>query len=91
MKVSGTFLTPPTEVPDSVIVHLAQQLDVLDCTCLRHYNKTQTWWDHAAEIRQRLGYQDFHEQPGHWRLVRWLYGRAWFGDESPSVLFDLTT
>ncbi len=91
VRFLGTFLTPPTEVPDSVIVHLAQQLDILDCTCLRHYNKPQTWWDHAAEIRQRLGYQDFHEQPGHWRLVRWLYGRAWFGDESPSVLFDLTT
>ena len=37
------------------------------------------------------GYQDFSAQPGHWRLVRWLYQRAWIGAESPSMMFDLTT
>jgi TnpA family transposase len=91
VRFLGTFLTPPTEVPNGVIVHLAQQLKILDWTCLKEYSKSQTWWDHATEIRQHFSYRDFHEQPGHWRLIRWLYGRAWAGAESPSILFDVTT
>lgn len=50
-----------------------------------------THWVHAQTIKQHYGYRDFSEQPGHWRLVRWLYQRAWIGGESPSMMFDLTT
>jgi TnpA family transposase len=42
-------------------------------------------------IKQRYGYQEFHSQPEHWKLVRWLYQRSTLSPESPSVLFDLTT
>src|SRR5260221_508076 len=46
---------------------------------------------HATEIQRRHGYRDFHEQPEHFRLIRWLYTRAWVSAERPIAVFDLTT
>jgi hypothetical protein len=43
-------------------------------------------WYHAAEIRQRFGCREFTDQPEHFRLVQWLYMRAWLSAERPSVL-----
>jgi hypothetical protein len=37
------------------------------------------------------GYHEFHEPRVVFRLVRWLYTRAWLSAERPSVLFDLAT
>src|SRR4051794_23633047 len=87
----GAFLADPTDVPPGVIAHLAGQLGLPATTDLRPYRDGEARWDHAAEIRQRFGYHDFGEQPEHFRLVRWLYTRAWLSAERPSVLFDLAT
>jgi hypothetical protein len=87
----GTFLADPTDVPAGVIAHLAAQLDVPPMTDLSPYQSGDARWDHAIEIRQRFGYRDFTEQPEHFRLVRWLYTRAWLSAERPSILFDLAT
>ena len=46
---------------------------------------------HAAEIRRIYGYRDFTNPVEGFRLVRWLYTRAWLSSEQPSVLFDLAT
>lgn len=54
--------------------------------CLpRYLDRTVTHWKHQGEIQQRYGYRDFSGQPGHWQLMRWPYGRAWIGSESPST------
>jgi hypothetical protein len=87
----GTFLADPTDVPAAAIVHLATQLNVPTTTDLTPYRLGDTRWDHATEIKQRFGYRDFTDQPEHFRLVQWLYTRAWLSAEWPSILFDLAT
>jgi hypothetical protein len=91
VRFLGTFQDDPTDVPVGVIAHLAAQLNVPPTTDLSTYQNGDARWDHAIEIRQRFGYRDFTEQPEHFRLVRWLYTRAWLSAERPSVLFDLAT
>jgi hypothetical protein len=91
VRFLSTFLPDPTEVPANVISHAAQQLNIQDPSCLAEYCMRETHWDHAAEIQQAYGYRDFHEPHEVFRLVRWLYTRAWLSAERPSVLFDLAT
>jgi hypothetical protein len=45
----------------------------------------------VAEIQRTYGYRDFRESREVFRLVRWIYSRAWLSAERPSVLFDLAT
>ena len=92
VRFLGTFLIDPIDVPQEVINYLASQLEIEDVTCLPQYLlRSNTRWEHTLTIKKHYGYRDFSEQPGHWRLLRWLYQRAWTGGESPSMLFDLTT
>jgi TnpA family transposase len=92
VRFLGTFLVDPIEVPSIVVAHIAPQLGISDVSCLpRYLDRPGTHWEHANQIQQHYDYLAFNEQPIHWQCVRWLYGRAWIGDESPSVLFDATT
>src|SRR6516225_3254394 len=92
VRFLGTFLSDPTDVPAGVVKQLATQLGIRDVSCLSQYReRATTHQEHASEIQRRLGYRDFTDQPEHWRLVRWLYTRAWLSAERPIVLFDLTT
>jgi Tn3 transposase DDE domain/Domain of unknown function (DUF4158) len=91
VRFLGTFLPNPTEVPASVVTYLATHLDIRDTACLCQYHSRDTQWDHATQIRQVYGYREFHEPRAVFRLVRWLYTRAWLSAERPSVLFDLAT
>ena len=89
LRFLGTFLADPGEAPATVVATLAAQLGIAEASCLERYRTAEARWDHAAEIRQRFGYRDFHDQPGYTFFVRWLYARAWTGAERPSVLFEL--
>ena len=91
VRFLGTFLSDPTDVPAGVVNMLARQLFVSDTSCLREYLEKESRLDHTAEIREKYHYRNFHDQPEHFRLVRWLYERAWLDTDRPSVLFDLTT
>jgi len=91
VRYLGTFLDSPADVPDEVVAHVAKQLAITDPTCLRRYGAGETHWDHVNEIKAAYGYRDFFDQPGHSRLIRWLYARAWVSAERSSLLFDLAT
>jgi len=92
VRFLGTFLPNPIEVPPGVIAYVARQLEIADWSSLPQYmGRPTTRSSHVQEIRAAYGYRDFHDQPGHFRLVRWLYTRAWLSTERPSVLFDLAT
>ena len=90
VRFLDTFVTDVTTVPPSVVQYVAQQLAV-DPAALAIYGRMESRWDHTREIRQVYGYHDLTDQPEHWRLVRWLYGRAWLTAERPMVLFDQAT
>ena len=91
VRFLGTFLDDPLDVPDLVISSLAQQLGVTDTSCLHQYRSRETHWDHIAEIKRWYGYRNFSDPSESFRLVRWLYTRAWLSVERPSLLFDLAT
>ncbi|MBD2309539.1 Tn3 family transposase [Chroococcidiopsis sp. FACHB-1243] len=92
VRFLGTFLINPIDVPPGIVADLAQQLGISQTNCLlRYLERPTTHWEHAQIIKRHYGYQEFTQQPESWRLLRWLYERAWVSDESPSILFDLTT
>jgi hypothetical protein len=92
VRFLGTFLSDPTDVPPGVVKHLAAQLSVADPACLKRYlDRPASHREHAGEIQRRLGYRNFNDQFERFRLLRWLYTRAWRSAERPTVLFDLTT
>lgn len=89
VRFLGTFLSDPTDVPHSVVLTLAAQLNIADLTVLSRYREGQMRYDHVHEIMQEYGYQDFSSQPEHFRFLRWLYTRAWWSEERLTILFDL--
>ena len=92
VRFLGTFLTDPTDVPPSVVSYMSHQLQIEDPSCLpRYLARRVTHHEHAQDITRRYGYRDFHAPREVFRLVRWLYTRAWLSAERPSVLFDLAT
>ena len=51
---------------------------ITDPACLpRYLERPRTHYEHAQAIKRHYGYHDFHAHPEYFRLVRWLYPRAW--------------
>ncbi len=91
VRFLGTFVEDPTNVPMGVLTYVAEQLRLTAPMDMGRYWRVRTHWHHQDAIIRAYQYHTFDAQPGHWRLVRWLYTRAWMGAERPSVLFDQAT
>jgi TnpA family transposase len=87
IRMLGTVLSTPVEVPDVVIRFVAEQLDIDDPSCLKLYpDRLPTQHEHAREIRELLGYRDFDE--GELELRSYVASRVWNSVESRRALFD---
>lgn len=83
----GTFLTDLSQVPEEVVVYLAEQLDITDPACLADYpSREQTRHDHAEEIRREYGFAEFSEHRPD--LEEWLRAQVWTTTDGPKALFD---
>ena len=91
VRFLGTFLDDPTEVPQTVKWAIAHQLGLGELPDLSSYRHDLTHWRHANEIKRHYGYREFNDRSEYFRLVRWLYSRAWISEERPTMLFDLAT
>src|SRR3954447_2386269 len=91
VRFLGTFLDDLVGVPAGVIADLARQLGIGNPDCIAVYREGRARWQHAREIRLRLGYREFTDPFMRFHLARWLYALCWTGTDRPSVLFDRAT
>ncbi|MGW3568696.1 DUF4158 domain-containing protein [Streptomyces sp. NPDC000941] len=89
IRYLGTFLNNPEEVPAVVVAYVAEQLG-LEPSAFAGYGGNEARWDHQEQIRDGYGCTKF-EFDQWFALARWLYQRAWIGNERPTLLFDLAT
>jgi len=70
VRFLGTFLEDPQTIPAGVVNNVAHQLAIDNPSCHAQYCVGEQRWEHAAEIRQRCGYQDFSAWRVQFRLNR---------------------
>ena len=88
VRFLGTFLPNPVDIPSDVIHYIAKQLGIsLPAGVDRYLERKATRSAHCNEIKAIFDYQDFNVI-WRFRLNRWLYSQAWFGNERPSILFE---
>jgi hypothetical protein len=62
VRLLGTFLADPIDVPSVVVEYLAGQLEIEDASCVKGYLKRdQTRLEHRWEISRVDGWHDFAE------------------------------
>jgi hypothetical protein len=85
VRLLGTFLADPVDVPDDVGDCIAAQLDVA-ASCLTTYaEREKTGLEHQWEIAREYGYRDFLDVEA--ELVRWVDDLAWTTGEGPNAIF----
>ena len=68
-------------------MHLNRQLRIAHPPCTpRYLDRPVTHYDHAQDIQRHYGYRNFHEPQKVFRLLWWLYTRAWLNAKRPSGL-----
>jgi hypothetical protein len=91
VRFLGTFLPNPVNVPHDVIRYIAKQLEIELLVDVENYlDRKATRLAHCSEIKSLFNYQDLSGIWGY-RVTRWLYSQAWFGNERPSILFERCT
>jgi TnpA family transposase len=91
VRFLGCFLSDLTETPPVVVEYLATQLSLNATGDWKTYVASKTQSRHRQFIRDRYGYEEFHQSWQPFSLMRQLYARTSLTQESHLVLFDYTT
>ncbi len=82
VRLLGSFLADPLDVPTEAVDFLAEQLGVADPSCLKAYGEREkTRLEHQWEIAREFGYRDFPaveaelSKPGWWSAC-WRFPRV---------------
>lgn len=60
VRMLGTFLENPIDVPRVVVDHVAEQLGIDDPSCVKEYaERVPMQYERAWEIRELLGFREF--------------------------------
>ena len=87
VRMLGTFLSTPADVPPGVAAFVAEQLGIDDASSLKLYpERLPTQHEHAREIRKLLKIRDFDD--GDLQLREHIAGRVWVSNDGPRALFD---
>ncbi|MCX4827108.1 DUF4158 domain-containing protein [Streptomyces sp. NBC_01142] len=87
VRMLGTSMSAPAEVPPGVAEFVAEQLGIDDPSCLKLYpERLPTQHEHAREIRRLLKIRDFED--GDLALREYIAGRVWVSNEGLRALFD---
>lgn len=89
VRFLGTFLEDLGEVPDNVVSHMADQLQIDESAWLAYGERSQR--RHRKKIGRWYGFADFHKSQKPFFLLRYLYARTWLTAEKQLVLFDYAT
>lgn len=89
LRMLGTFLEDPGQVPASALRFAARQLSLSEPEeLIAEYARSEGRWRHAPRIRQHYGYRTYTDPGVGFRLNRFLYALCWTGSDRPSALFD---
>jgi len=87
VRMLGTFLADPGDVPYVAVEYVAEQLGVADPSCIKSYpERLPTQHEHAREIRGLLGYREFADAEAEVRAF--VASRAAQTRDSRRELFD---
>lgn len=86
VRLLGTFLADPLDVPTEAVDFVAGQLEITDASCLKGYAKREkTRLEHQWDIARVHGYSDFGAAEAD--LATWVGNRAWTTGDGPKSLF----
>ena len=87
VRMLGTFLADPGDVPHVAVEYVAEQVGVADPSCIKNYpERLPTQHEHAREIRGLLGYREFADAEAEVRAF--AASRAAQTRDSRRELFD---
>jgi len=87
VRLIGTFLEDPIDVPTSVVDFVARQLGIEDSSCLKHYpGRRKTPLEHQWELARAYGWHSFADAEA--QLASWIHDRVWTTGDGPQTVLD---